>query len=73
MSTSRRPDRKRIVTDASRYEPKERSYLTRAIEKKTQNKVSWDSLFKMNEATLHSGIVIPQFVNMDTKLDDIYY
>ena len=62
-----------MVTEATRYEPQTRTYLNRAMEKNKMNKVTWESLFKMNAATLHHNISIPQFVRVDAKLDELYF
>jgi hypothetical protein len=65
--------RKRLMTDASRYESPPQGYLNRAIEKNKIGKITWDNLFKMTEETMHHNISIPHFISQDINLTDIYY
>jgi hypothetical protein len=68
MASSRKNEtRKKMVTEASRYDPPSKTYLNRAMEKSKMGKVTWDSLFKMTEASLHHNICVPEWVSMDMR------
>jgi hypothetical protein len=72
VRTARKQEsRKRIRTDANRYESGEKGYLNRAIEKNKLGKLTWENLFKMTEENMHYNICIPSFVSQDLRLNEL--